>query len=274
MTPDYSRLEQLAQKIRINIIKMLTAAGSGHPGGSLSAADILTVLYFHEMKLDPAKLDDPERDRFVLSKGHAAPVLYATLAELGIVGEEELTTLRKIGSRLQGHPDRKKLPGVEMSTGSLGQGFSTSVGMALAGKMDKKEYRVYTLLGDGEIQEGICWEAAMSAAHYKLDNLTAFLDWNGLQIDGNNDDVMTVKPVDEKFRSFGWNVIAVDGHNLPELISALDQAKQVKGKPTLVLAHTVKGKGVSFMEGNAGWHGKAPSEEEGKRAVAELGGIW
>lgn len=274
MTPDYSRLEQLAQKIRINIIKMLTAAGSGHPGGSLSAADILTVLYFHEMKLDPAKLDDPERDRFVLSKGHAAPVLYATLAELGIVPEEELITLRKIGSRLQGHPDRKKLPGVEMSTGSLGQGFSTSVGMALAGKMDKKEYRVYTLLGDGEIQEGICWEAAMSAAHYKLDNLTAFLDWNGLQIDGNNDDVMTVKPVDEKFRSFGWNVIAVDGHNLPELIAALDQAKQVKGKPTLILAHTVKGKGVSFMEGNAGWHGKAPSEEEGKRAVAELGGTW
>ena len=270
MTPDYSRLEQLAQRIRINIIKMLTAAGSGHPGGSLSAADILTVLYFHEMKLDPAKLDDPERDRFVLSKGHAAPVLYATLAELGIVPEEELITLRKIGSRLQGHPDRKKLPGVEMSTGSLGQGFSTSVGMALAGNMDKKEYRVYTLLGDGEIQEGICWEAAMSAAHYKLDNLTAFLDWNGLQIDGNNDDVMTVKPVDEKFRSFGWNVIAVDGHNLPELIAALDQAKQVKGKPTLILAHTVKGKGVSFMENDVLWHYRTARGEEYDAAVKEL----
>lgn len=274
MTPDFEQLERIANNIRIDIIKMLTASGSGHPGGSLSAVEIITALYFHVMNLDPENLADPNRDRFVLSKGHGAPVLYAALAEKGIIGKEELLTLRKLGSRLQGHPDMKKIPGIEMSTGSLGQGFSTAVGMALAAKLDQRQSNVYTLLGDGELQEGLVWEAAMCAAHYHLDHLIAFVDWNGLQIDGNNDDVMTVRPVDEKFKAFGWNVIAIDGNKLQEVIKAVEQARQLKGKPTLILAHTVKGKGVSFMEGNAGWHGKAPSEEEGRRAVAELGGQW
>lgn len=271
---NFKELEQRATNIRINIIKALHSAGSGHPGGSLSAADILSVLFFHEMKLDPANPKMDDRDIFILSKGHAAPVLYSALAEKGFFPEEELLTLRKINSNIQGHPDMRKVRGVEMSTGSLGQGFSASGGAAMARKMDKKDSRVYVLLGDGELQEGLVWEAAMSAGHYKLDNLVAFIDWNGLQIDGNNDDVMTVKPIDQKFSSFGWNVLMIDGHNLEEIVGALDQARAYKGKPTLIIARTIKGKGVSFMEGSAGWHGKAPNEEEAKRAVEELGGVW
>ncbi len=274
MTVNYGELAKKAADIRVDIIKGVFSANSGHPGGSLSAADILAVLYFHEMKIDPKNPKWEERDKFVLSKGHAAPVLYAALAERGYFEKESLTTLRHIGSKLQGHPDCKKVPGVEMSTGSLGQGLSAAVGMALANKLDKKENRVYALLGDGEIQEGIIWEAAMSAAHYKLDNLCAVLDWNGLQIDGKNDVVMKVTPIDEKFKAFGWNVIAIDGHNLEEIIKGFEKARESKGMPTLLLAKTVKGKGVSFMENEAGWHGKAPSEEQAKQAVQELGGTW
>ena len=274
MAIDYEKLKEIARDIRVDIIKETYHAGSGHPGGSLSAADIMTVLYFNEMNIDPANPKKEDRDKFILSKGHATPVLYATLAHRGFFPKEELATFRKLGSKLQGHPDMKKVPGVEMSTGSLGQGFSVSVGMALADKLDQRPARIYALLGDGELQEGLVWEAAMAAAHYKLDNLTIFVDWNGLQIDGNNDDVMTVTPVDEKFKSFGFHVIRIDGHNMEEIVAALAQARETKGKPTAVVAKTSKGKGVSFMENNAGWHGKAPNEEEAKKAVAELGGEW
>lgn len=270
----YPELKEIAQKIRIDIIRAIHAAGSGHPGGSLSAADIVTALYFREMNIDSKNPKMLTRDKFILSKGHAGPVQYAALAEKGFFPVEDLLTLRKIGSKLQGHPDMKKVPGIEMSTGSLGQGFSVSVGMALANRMDNNEGRIYVLLGDGEIQEGIIWEAAMSAAHYGLDNLTAVLDWNGLQIDGRNEDVMTVAPVDEKFRSFGWNVLYIDGHNFDEIVEAFNKARQTEGKPTVIIAKTVKGKGVSFMEDNPGWHGKAPSDEEAKKAVEELGGEW
>lgn len=274
MTIDYEKFEKIASDIRVDIIKEVFSASSGHPGGSLSAVEILTVLYFHEMNIDPADPKKENRDRFILSKGHASPVLYATLAHRGYFPTEELVNFRKLGSRLQGHPDMKKVPGVEMSTGSLGQGFSASVGMALANKLDGSSARVYALLGDGELQEGIIWEAAMSAAHYKLDNLTAFVDWNGLQIDGKNDDVMKVSPIDEKFKSFGFHVILIDGHSFKEIEDALAKTREIKGQPTVIIAKTVKGKGVSFMENNAGWHGKAPSEEEAKKAVAELGGEW
>ncbi|MBE6034221.1 transketolase [Aminipila sp.] len=270
----YPELKEIAQKIRIDIIRAVHAAGSGHPGGSLSAADIVTALYFREMNIDPKNPKMLTRDKFILSKGHAGPVQYAALAEKGFFPKEELLTLRKIGSKLQGHPDMKKVPGVEMSTGSLGQGFSVSVGMALANRMDNHEGRIYVLLGDGELQEGIVWEAAMSAAHYGLDNLTAILDWNGLQIDGKNEDVMSVSPVDEKFRSFGWNVLYIDGHNFDEIVEAFNKARNTEGKPTVIVAKTVKGKGVSFMEDNPGWHGKAPSDEEARKAVEELGGEW
>ena len=274
MAIDYQKLKDIARNIRLDVIKEIFHAGSGHPGGSLSAADILTVLYFNEMNIDPKEPKKSDRDKFVLSKGHAAPVLYAALAEKGFFPKTELEGLRKLGSMLQGHPDTKKVPGVEMSTGSLGQGFSASVGMAIAGKLNDSRARVYTLLGDGELQEGIVWEAAMAAAHYKLDNLTAIVDWNGLQIDGKNDEVMTVAPVDEKFRSFGFHVISIDGHSLEEIIRAFGEAREYKGKPTVLVARTIKGKGVSFMENNAGWHGKAPNEEEARKAVAELGGEW
>ncbi|QAT42579.1 transketolase [Aminipila luticellarii] len=270
----YPELKEIAQRIRIDIIRAVHAAGSGHPGGSLSAADIVTALYFREMNIDPKNPKMLTRDKFILSKGHANPVLYSALAEKGFFPVEELLTLRKIGSKLQGHPDMKKVPGVEMSTGSLGQGFSASVGMALANRMDDNEGRIYVLLGDGEMQEGIVWEAAMAAAHYGLDNMTAILDWNGLQIDGRNEEVMTVAPVDEKFRSFGWNVLYIDGHNFDEIVEALNTARHTEGKPTVIIAKTIKGKGVSFMEDNAGWHGKAPNDEEAKRAVEELGGEW
>ncbi|MCP1357568.1 transketolase [Aneurinibacillus migulanus] len=265
-----TELKQHASNIRQEIVKMVAAANSGHPGGSLSAADILAVLYFHEMNAGPDKISDPDRDRFVLSKGHASPVLYASLAEKGYLPKEELATFRKINSRLQGHPSKKMLPGVEQSTGSLGQGLSAANGMALAARLDKRDYRVYTLLGDGEIQEGMVWEAAMAAGHYKLDNLVAILDYNHLQIDGNVEDIMNVGPVADKFRAFNWHVIEIDGHNLEEIISALDEAKTVKGMPTFIVAHTVKGKGVSYMENACGWHGTAPNAEQLAQALEEL----
>ena len=252
---------------------MLEKSQSGHPGGSLSACEILTALYFKEMNIDPTNPPWEDRDRFVLSKGHGAPVLYAALAERGYFPKEELNSLRKINSMLQGHPDMKGTPGVDMTTGSLGQGLSAAGGMALAGKIDKKDYRVYALVGDGEVQEGIIWEAAMSAAHYKLDNLTVFMDHNGLQIDGKNEDVMNIEPIDEKFKAFGWHVIKIDGHNFEEIFAALEEAKNTKGKPTMIIASTVKGKGVSFMENQAGWHGKAPSSEQAQQALEELGGV-
>jgi transketolase len=233
----------------------------------------MTALYFSEMNIDPEKPDMAGRDRFVLSKGHAAPAQYAAMAERGYFPVEELNTLRKMGSRLQGHPSMHKLPGIEISTGSLGQGISAAVGMAIAGKLDESSARVYTILGDGEIQEGMVWEAAMAAAHYKLDNLCAVLDNNGLQIDGRNDDVMTVQPLDEKFRAFGWNVICIDGHDMEQILDAFAKAREFKGKPTIIIAKTVKGKGVSFMEDQAGWHGKAPNLEQAEQAMAELGGV-
>ncbi len=271
---DHKHYEELAAKVRIDVIRAIHSAGSGHPGGSLSAADIVTALYFKEMNIDPADPAKADRDKFILSKGHAGPVQYAALAERGYYPVSDMMSLRKLGSKFQGHPNMHKVPGIEMSTGSLGQGTSVSVGMALANKMDENPGRVYTLLGDGELQEGIVWEAAMAAAHYGLDNLVAIVDWNGLQIDGKNDDVMTVKPVDEKFAAFGWNVLVIDGHNFDEIFDAFDKARTYKGKPTAIIAKTHKGRGVSFMEDNPGWHGKAPSDEEAKQAVEELGGEW
>lgn len=271
---DYKQYEEIASRVRVDIVKAVHKAGSGHPGGSLSAADIVTALYFKEMNIDPENPRMEGRDKFILSKGHAGPVQYAALAERGFFPVEDFMTLRKLGSKFQGHPNRDKVPGIEMSTGSLGQGFGVAVGMAMAGKLDKSQGRVYVLLGDGELQEGLIWEAAMAAGHYGLDNLCAIVDWNGLQIDGNNDDVMTVKPIDEKFAAFGFNVLVIDGHNFEEIFAAFDAARACEGKPTVIVAKTHKGRGVSFMEDNAGWHGKAPSEEEAKQAVAELGGEW
>jgi len=263
-------LEEKAKIIRRHIIKMLTIAGSGHPGGSLSAADIMTCLYFSKMRHNPKDPKWQDRDRFIMSKGHACPVVYACLAESGYFPVDELWTLRKIGSRLQGHPDMVKTPGVEMSTGSLGQGLAVGNGMALAARLDRKNYRVYVMLGDGEIEEGEVWEAAMAAAHYKLDNVCAILDHNGLQIDGPNKEVMNPEPLEEKWRAFGWNVINIDGHNIGEILRALDEAETVKGKPTIIIAKTIKGKGVSFMENVVDFHGKAPTPEEGERALKEL----
>ena len=271
-TNNYAELAEKARRIRINALKAIHAAKSGHPGGSLSSADILATLYFGELNIDPKNPKMADRDKFVLSKGHAVPALYAALGERGFYEVSEMMTLRQVGSKFQGHPNMNKVPGIEMSTGSLGQGFSAAVGMAIAGKIDKNPGRVYVLTGDGELQEGIVWEAAMQAAHRKLDNLVAIVDLNGLQIDGKVSDVKCVCPVDEKFRSFGWNVINVDGHNFEELTTAFKEAKSSKGVPTAIIAHTHKGKGVSFMEDNAGWHGKAPSDEELAAAIEELGG--
>lgn len=268
---DIAALEKKAREIRRHIIRMVGTAGSGHPGGSLSAADIVTALYFAVMRLDPARPDWPDRDRFVLSKGHAAPVLYAALAERGYFPVDELGTLRKLGSRLQGHPDMKKLPGVEMSTGSLGQGLSAANGMALAAKLDGKDYRVYVLLGDGEIQEGQVWEAAMAAAHYKLDNVTVIVDFNGYQIDGPVTEVMNPEPIAAKWWAFGWRVLEIDGHDMRAILTALNEARATEGRPTVIVARTVKGKGVSFMEGQVDWHGKAPKEDQVRAALAELG---
>ena len=272
MAKSLDELKSISKEIRKDIVKMLTESASGHPGGSLSATDIMTVLFFKEMNLDPNNEKDPNRDRFVLSKGHAAPVLYSALARRGYFPVEELSTLRKFKSRLQGHPSIQYLPGIDMSTGSLGQGVSAAVGMALAGKIDKKDYRVYTLLGDGELEEGQVWEAAMCAAHYKLNNLTAFIDFNGLQIDGDITKVMNPCPIDKKFEAFGWNVLVIDGHNYEEIIDAIEKAKECKDKPTAVVCNTVKGKGVSFMENQAAWHGTAPSKEQCEVALNELGG--
>ena len=267
-------LQKIANEVRKGIIASTHSAKAGHPGGSLSAADIFTFLYFEELNVDPKNPQWEDRDRFVLSKGHTAPGLYAALAHKGFFPVEDLLTLRKVGSYLQGHPSMKSVPGVDMSTGSLGQGFSVCVGMALANKMNQDPGRVYTLLGDGELQEGLIWEAAMAAGHYKLDNLVAIVDWNGLQIDGNNDDVITVKPIDEKFAAFGFNVIVIDGHNFEEIFAAFDAARACEGKPTAIIAKTHKGQGVSFMADQAGWHGKAPNADEAKQAVEELGGAW
>lgn len=267
---DISFLKEKAKEIRKSIVSMITEAKSGHPGGSLSATDILTALYFSEMNIDPANPKMEGRDRFVLSKGHAAPAIYATLAEKGYFSKDELMTLRKFGSRLQGHPDMKKLPGIEISTGSLGQGLSVANGMALNAKMFNENYRTYVILGDGEVQEGQIWEAAMTAAHYKLNNLCAFLDNNNLQIDGNVSEIMGVEPLDKKWEAFGWNVIKIDGHDFEQILSALDKARECKDKPTMVIAKTIKGKGVSFMENVCGFHGVAPTLEELERALAEL----
>ncbi|MGB4703350.1 MAG: transketolase [Syntrophomonadaceae bacterium] len=263
-------VEEKARRIRENIISMLGQAGSGHTGGSLSAADIVACLYFWEMNLDPQQPHWPDRDRFVLSKGHAAPVLYAALAEKGFFPEEWLQTLRKLGSPLQGHPDMRKLAGVEASTGSLGQGISWAVGMALAARLDKKSYRVYALLGDGELEEGMVWEATMAAAHYKLDNLVLIIDYNGLQIDGPISEVMSPEPIGEKFAAFGCHVVEIDGHNIAEIMAALNAARQAKGCPTAIVARTTKGKGCSFMENRVEWHGVAPKPDEVERALAEL----
>ena len=249
---------------------MLTEAKSGHPGGSLSAVEILTYLYFKEMNVNPDNPSQQDRDRFVLSKGHGAPVLYSTLAEKGYFPKEELLKLRKTGAMLQGHPDMKGTPGVDMSTGSLGQGLSAANGMALAGKLDNKDYRVFVLIGDGEMQEGQIWEAAMTGAHYGLDNVTAFIDNNGLQIDGENKEVMNVEPIEEKWKAFGWHTIRIDGHDFEQIENAVLEAKNTKGKPTVIIAKTVKGKGISFMENEVGWHGVAPNQEQSQQALKEL----
>lgn len=265
-----SLVQEKATAIRVSILKAVTAAKSGHPGGSLSIADLMALLYYVEMNVDPKNPKDGNRDRFVLSKGHAAPALYATLAEKGFFDKGELENLRKIDCMLQGHPDMKHTPGVDMSTGSLGQGISAACGMALAGRIDKKDYRVFAVLGDGELEEGQVWEAAMFAGFYKLNNLTAFIDFNGLQIDGDIREVMSPLPIAPKFEAFNWNVIEVNGHDLEELHNAIEAAKACTDKPTAIVMNTVKGKGVKEMEGQAGWHGKAPSAEEYEKFVAEL----
>ncbi len=263
-------LEKKAADLRKDIVTMICKAQSGHPGGSLSVIDILTALYYEEMNIDPTNPKMEGRDRFILSKGHAAPALYAVLADKGYISKDTLGTLRQFGSKLQGHPDMKKVPGVEISTGSLGQGLSVANGMALAGKLKKEDFRVFIAMGDGELQEGQVWEAAMTSAHYKLDNLTAFVDYNNLQIDGNVNEVMEVASVEDKFRAFGWNVLTIDGHNFEEIFDAIAKAKAHKGQPTMIVANTVKGKGVDFMENVGGWHGVAPSEEELEKAIAQL----
>ncbi len=270
---DFSEKKQLSLKacrVRQHIIEGTFNAKSGHPGGSLSAADVITYLYFKEMRVDPSNPQWEDRDRFVLSKGHAAPALYGALAVKGFFPEDEIKNLRKPSSFLQGHPDMKGVPGVDMSTGSLGQGVSCAVGMALAGKVAGKDYRVYSVLGDGEIQEGQVWEAAMFAAHKKLDNLTIFIDNNNLQIDGTMDEVNSPYPIPEKFAAFGWNTVEIDGHDFDQIEDAIAQAKSVKDKPTAVIMHTVKGKGVSFMENQVGWHGVAPNAEQYENAMNEL----
>lgn len=263
-------LKQKAKKIRKGIIEAVYSGKSGHPGGSLSIADIMTVLYFYEMRINIENSKDENRDRLVLSKGHCAPALYSALAEKGFFKCEELQTLRNIESRLQGHPDMKKIPGVDMTTGSLGQGLSAANGMAIAGKLDNKDYRVYCILGDGEIEEGQIWEAAMAASKYKLDNLCVIVDNNNLQIDGTIEEVMSSYPIDEKFKSFGFQIINIDGHDIEEIIKAFDVARNVKDVPTCIIAKTVKGKGVSFMENQVGWHGKAPNDEEYELAMEDL----
>jgi len=265
-------LNKKANLFRREIIEMIYKAQSGHPGGSLSSIDILTCLYFHHMRIKPEDPSWEDRDRFVLSKGHAAPALYVVLAELGYFPKEALFTLRQVGSILQGHPDMRKTPGIDMSTGSLGNGLSVGIGMALGARLARKNYHVYVLIGDGEVNEGEIWEAAMAASKYKLDNLTAICDFNRVQLDGPIEEIMPLDPLPEKWKAFNWNVIEIDGHNMEEILDALDEAKQIKGKPTIIIAHTVKGKGISFMEGKFQWHGKAPDKEEYEIALKELGG--
>ena len=265
-----AEMEAIAKRLRRHIITMIGKAGSGHPGGSLSAVEILTALYFKVLRHKPRDPHWSDRDRFILSKGHAAPALYGALAECGYFPVEELLTLRQMDSRLQGHTDRTLTPGVEMSAGALGQGLSFAIGVALAGRLNLKDYRVYVLLGDGECDEGQVWEAAMAAAHFKVDNLVAIVDNNGQQIGGWNRDVMNLEPFNKKWQAFGWHVIEVNGHSIPQLIQAFGQAKKIKRQPTVIIAHTIKGKGVSFMENNPDFHGKAPNAEEVKLALKEL----
>ena len=263
-------LSIIANKVRKNALTAVYSAQSGHPGGSLSIAEALTYLYFEVMNIDPKNPKNPDRDRFVLSKGHTAPALYSALALRGYFPVEDIKTFRRIDSYLQGHPDMKGVPGVDMSTGSLGQGFSAAGGMALSAKLDNKSFRVYSILGDGELEEGQIWEQAMFAAHYKLDNLTALIDFNGLQIDGDITNVMNPTPIDKKFEAFGWHVINCSAHSFEELEAAINEAKSTKGKPTAIIMHSIKGKNVSFMENNAGWHGSAPNKEQYNQAEAEL----
>ena len=263
-------LSVIANKVRKNALTAVFSANSGHPGGSLSIAEVLTLLYFEKMNIDPKNPKMADRDRLVLSKGHTAPALYGVLAERGFIPVEDIKTFRHTGSYLQGHPDMKNVPGVDMSTGSLGQGVSAAGGMALAAKLDNKDYRVYSILGDGELEEGQVWEQAMFAAHYKLDNLTIFVDFNGLQIDGDIKEVMNPTPIDKKFEAFGWNVLVVDAHSFEELSEAIETAKTVKGKPTAIIMNSVKGKNVSFMENKAEWHGSAPNKEQYEQGIKEL----
>lgn len=267
---ELTELKEHAKNIRMNILRQIANANSGHPGGSLSSADIVTVLYFNVMNISADNVDSSDRDRFVLCKGHASPLLYAALAEKGLIPEDELMTFRKINSRLSGHPDSKKVAGIDMSTGSLGQGLAVADGMAIANKLTGKPFRVYALMGDGECEEGEVWEAAMAAAHYHSDNLCAIVDQNGLQIDGKTEDVIGVEPLDKKFEAFGWHVIHIDGHDMEQILKAFKEAERVKGKPSVIIAKTTKGKGVSFMENQAGWHGKAPNAEQLSQALKEL----
>ena len=270
LTADVGRLQEISGRLRLDIIEMLHKAGSGHPGGSLSAIDIVTALYFARMRHDPKNPHWAERDRFVISKGHAVPALYAVMAEAGYFGREELLTLRQTGARLQGHPVNSALPGIEACTGSLGQGLSVAQGMALAAKLDGGKFHVYCMIGDGESQEGQIWEAAMSAAKFQLDTLTVFLDYNRGQIDGPVKDVMDIEPIAAKWRAFNWNVLEIDGHDFNAILGAVDQARATKGKPTFIVANTVKGRGVSFMEGQIAWHGAAPNKEQTDKALEEL----
>jgi transketolase len=265
-----AELRTIARRLRVRIIRMLTEAGSGHPGGSLSAVEIVTALYFAKLRHRPAEPGWPERDRFVISKGHGVPVVYAAMAEAGYIGEDELLTLRRIDGRLQGHPDRVRLPGIEAATGSLGQGLSVAVGMALASQMDAAPYRVYCLLGDGECQAGQVWEAAMAAGKYRLDRLTAIVDYNKVQLDGPVAEILDLEPLQDKWASFNWATQVIDGNDLGSVLAALDTAIATRGRPAVIIANTVKGKGVSFMEGRYQWHGKAPTAEEAARAIAEL----
>ncbi len=267
---DIKSLEDRSKVIRRHVIRMLAKAGSGHPGSSLSTVDLLVALFYSKLRHNPRQPAWLDRDRFVMSKGHACPALYATLAETGYFGIDKLDTLRQFGSMLQGHPCMKTTPGIEISGGSLGQGLSVGLGISLAAKLDKKDYRTYVMLGDGEIEEGQVWEAAMAASHYKADNLCAIIDQNGLQIDGFIHEVMSSHPIPDKWRGFGWHVIETNGHDFPAILAAYNEAEAVKGRPTVIVAKTVKGKGVSFMENQVDWHGKAPTKEEAERALAEL----
>lgn len=270
MNAEIKKLYHTAYLMRIDVIKMLAKAESGHPGGSLSLADIVSVLFFHKMKYSLEKLKETDRDKLIFSKGHSAPILYAALKQIGYIKEEELLTLRRLGSRLQGHPDKQHLKAVDISTGSLGQGFSAAIGLALAHRLDHKQGRVYAIIGDGETQEGQIWEAAMFASANKVDNFTAILDRNRLQIDGCTEDVCALNPLPDKWTAFGWEVLSIDGHDIEAIIKALDKAESIKGKPTMIIANTTKGKGVSFMENNVNFHGVAPNKDEEATAIKEL----